>query len=72
MEEPKEKMSVPITVTERSPGALAQDTPLAGQFLHQKVTKQMIFFSTYISLIGLTFNFDLGQSERRKTVGATG
>ena len=66
MEEPKEKMSAPITIIEQSPGVLAQEAPMAGQRLHQQVTKQMIFFSLYISLIGLVFNFDLGQTQRSK------
>ena len=62
MEEPTEKVSAPTTVIERSLGVPAHEAPTGGQRLHQQVTKQMIFFSLYISLIGLVFNFDLGQA----------
>ena len=63
MEEPTEKMSAPITIVEQSPGVSVQEAPIGGQRLHQQVTKQMIIFSFYIALIGLVFNFDLGQTQ---------
>ena len=61
MEEPKEKVSAPVTIIEESNGLSAQQAPTEGQRSPQQVTKQMVFFSLYISLVGLVFNFDLSE-----------
>ena len=61
MEEPKEKVSAPITTIEESHGLSGQQAPTGGQHSPQQTTKQMVFFSFYISLVGLVFNFDLSE-----------